>query len=298
MFLFFLSVVEPADLLKILDFPNLPEGVTRTTGFCSHRRSTQGPDVAYRVSKDAQLSAPTKQLYPGDVFPEDFSILATVKPKKGSQSFLLSVYNEQGIQQLGLEVGRSPVFLYEDHTGKPSPEDYPLFRGVNLADGKWHRVAISVHRQTITLILDCKKKTTQKLLRSPSPIIDTKGIVVFGTRILDEEVFEGDIQQLMIVADHRAAYDYCEHYSPDCEVPVPDQPQNQDPNTDEYPASLHRAVFCSEYQYSICMLNKGVSVKCKKMDRKLFLSIFSWPWGLSVCPQGIHKMYLFFSKGG
>lgn len=38
----------------------------------------------------------------------------------------------------------------------------------------------------------------------------------------------------MIVADHRAAYDYCEHYSPDCEVPVPDQPQAQDPNTDEY----------------------------------------------------------------
>lgn len=74
---------------------------------------------------------------PGDAFPEDFSILATVKPKKGSQSFLLSVYNEQGIQQLGLEVGRSPVFLYEDHTGRPSPEDYPLFRGVNLADGKY-----------------------------------------------------------------------------------------------------------------------------------------------------------------
>uniref|UniRef100_A0A3B3YSP0 Laminin G domain-containing protein n=1 Tax=Poecilia mexicana TaxID=48701 RepID=A0A3B3YSP0_9TELE len=229
---------EPADLLKILDFHNLPEGVTKTTGFCSHRRSTQGPDVAYKVSKDAQLSAPTKQLYPGDAFPEDFSILATVKPKKGSQSFLLSVYNEQGIQQLGLEVGRSPVFLYEDQTGKPSPEDYPLFRGVNLADGKWHRVAISVHQQTITLILDCKKKINQKLLRSPNPIIDTKGIIVFGTRILDEEVFEGDIQQLMIVADHRAAYDYCEHYSPDCEVPVPDRPQNQDPNTEDDVSSV------------------------------------------------------------
>lgn len=61
-----LSAAEPADLLKILDFPNLPEGVTKTTGFCSHRRSTQGADVAYRVSKDAQLSAPTKQLYPGE----------------------------------------------------------------------------------------------------------------------------------------------------------------------------------------------------------------------------------------
>lgn len=65
-----LFVAEPADLLKILDFPNLPDGVTKTTGFCSHRRSTQGPDVAYRVSKDAQLSAPTKQLYPGKRLPQ------------------------------------------------------------------------------------------------------------------------------------------------------------------------------------------------------------------------------------
>lgn len=55
-------------------------------------------------------------------------------------------------------------------------------------------MAISVHKQTITLILDCKKKTTQKLLRSPQPVIDTKGIIVFGTRILDEEVFEVGIK--------------------------------------------------------------------------------------------------------
>ncbi len=71
------------------------------------------------------------------VFPEDFSILTTIKPKAGTQSFLLSIYNEKGVQQLGVEVGRSPVFLYEDQTGKPAPEDYPLFRSLNLADGKW-----------------------------------------------------------------------------------------------------------------------------------------------------------------
>ena len=73
---------------------------------------------------------------PGGVFPEDFSILFTIKPKAGIQSFLLSVYNQQGIQQLGVEVGRAPVFLYEDQHGKPAPEEYPLFRTINLADGK------------------------------------------------------------------------------------------------------------------------------------------------------------------
>lgn len=67
----------------------------------------------------------------------------------------------------------------------------PVSVSINFTSfSRWHRVAISVHKQTITLILDCKKKTTQKLLRSPNPIIDTKGIIVFGTRILDEEVFE------------------------------------------------------------------------------------------------------------
>lgn len=36
-----------------------------------------------------------------------------------------------------MEVGRSPVFLYEDQNGKPPPEDYPLFKTFNLADGKY-----------------------------------------------------------------------------------------------------------------------------------------------------------------
>uniref|UniRef100_A0A452VGQ2 Collagen type V alpha 1 chain n=1 Tax=Ursus maritimus TaxID=29073 RepID=A0A452VGQ2_URSMA len=228
------SAPQPADLLKVLDFHNLPDGITKTTGFCATRRSSKGPDVAYRVTKDAQLSAPTKQLYPASSFPEDFSILTTVKAKKGSQAFLVSIYNEQGIQQIGLEMGRSPVFLYEDHTGKPGPEDYPLFRGINLSDGKWHRIALSIRKKNVTLVLDCKKKTTKHLDRSDHPVIDVNGIIVFGTRILDEEVFEGDIQQLLFVSDHRAAYDYCEHYSPDCDTAVPDKPQSQDPNPDEY----------------------------------------------------------------
>uniref|UniRef100_A0A8C2KD55 Collagen, type XI, alpha 1a n=1 Tax=Cyprinus carpio TaxID=7962 RepID=A0A8C2KD55_CYPCA len=219
---------EPVDVLKVLEFSTVSEGVQKTSGFCTNRRASQ-PDTAYKIGKNAQISAPTKQLFPDGVFPEDFSILTTIKPKAGIQSFLLSVYNEKGVQQLGVEVGRSPVFLYEDQTGKPAPEDYPLFRSLNLADGKWHRVGISVEKKTVTIIVDCKKKLTKPLGRSDHAGIDTNGITVFGTRILDEEAFEGDIQQLLIVADPKAAYDYCEHYSPDCDVPQKDTLQAQEP---------------------------------------------------------------------
>uniref|UniRef100_A0A4W4GB31 Fibrillar collagen NC1 domain-containing protein n=1 Tax=Electrophorus electricus TaxID=8005 RepID=A0A4W4GB31_ELEEL len=226
--------------LKILDFHSSPGGVKQTQGFCAIRRGSK-PDVAYRVGKQAQLSTPTKQLFPDGVFPEDFSILMTIKPKVGIQAFLLSVYNEQGIQQLGVEVGRTPVFLYEDQHGKPAPEDYPLFRTINLADGKWHRVAISVEKKTVTMIIDCKKKVSKPLSRSNNAVINTDGITVFGTRILDEEVFEGDIQQLLLVGDPRAAYEYCEHYSPDCETPHQEQPQAQEPEDERNP--WHVCVF-------------------------------------------------------
>lgn len=40
------------------------------------------------------------------------------------------------------------------------------------------------------MIVDCTKKTTKPLDRSNKAIVDTNGITVFGTRILDEEVFE------------------------------------------------------------------------------------------------------------
>lgn len=82
------------------------------------------------------IVSPSSLLSSTGRFPENFSLMALVKAQAGLQAFLLSIYSEQGIQQLGVELGRSPVFLYEDQNGKPAPEDYPLFRGINLADGK------------------------------------------------------------------------------------------------------------------------------------------------------------------
>lgn len=101
--------------------------------------------VTMTVTHSPIFSDPSSFGSAGGVFPEDFSILTTVRPKSGLQSFLLSIYNEQGVQQLGVEVGRSPVFLYEDQTGKPAPEDYPLFRTLNVADGKYVTCHISSH---------------------------------------------------------------------------------------------------------------------------------------------------------
>lgn len=51
------------DVLKILQLHSLPEGVKKVPGFCSQRGA--GSDAAYRITRQAQLSAPTRQLFAG-----------------------------------------------------------------------------------------------------------------------------------------------------------------------------------------------------------------------------------------
>ncbi|KAA0705379.1 Collagen alpha-1(XI) chain [Triplophysa tibetana] len=214
------------DVLRVLELSEDMEGVSIEAGLCTQRNDTGETDMAYRIDKKIHLSAPTKQLFPDSEFPENFSLMTTVKAKKNSQFFLLSVYDEQGVQQLGLEMGRSPVFLYEDLKGQPSPELYPIFKKINLADGKWHRIAYSIEDKSVTLYLDCKKVQTLELMRGDGSVVSTEGVVMFGTRLLDEEVFEGEIQQLLFVDDPQTAADYCQHYIPDCDSPLPYRAQS------------------------------------------------------------------------
>lgn len=53
------------DVLTVLQLQKEPEGVRKTPGFCPQRRSGSGMDAAFRISRRAQISAPTRQLFPG-----------------------------------------------------------------------------------------------------------------------------------------------------------------------------------------------------------------------------------------
>lgn len=54
-------------------------------------------------------------------------------------------------------------------------------------------------------------------------------------------LLQGDIQQLLIASNPQAAYDFCEHYSPDCDSPLP-RIQAQDPNPPVSSSSSHAGI--------------------------------------------------------
>lgn len=57
----------PVDVLQALRLSQDMQGVSTGDGFCKSRGGQQ-PDLAYRIDDQVQLSAPTKQLFPGTGF--------------------------------------------------------------------------------------------------------------------------------------------------------------------------------------------------------------------------------------
>lgn len=66
-FISFPFPADPIDVLRVLGLSENMEGVSLEAGFCTSRRGTEETDLAYKIKK-IQLSAPTKQLYPGRVW--------------------------------------------------------------------------------------------------------------------------------------------------------------------------------------------------------------------------------------
>lgn len=149
---------DTVDVLKVLGMRGGQAGVPEGPGLCP-QRAPEG-DRAFRVGKASTLGVPTWKLFPGEsgqeglgqssqghrslpghlscpstfvppsegLFPENFSVLITLRGQPANQSVLLSIYDELGARQLGLALGPALRLL-----GDPFR---PLPQQVNLMDGR------------------------------------------------------------------------------------------------------------------------------------------------------------------
>ncbi|CAB4069844.1 COL5AS [Lepeophtheirus salmonis] len=95
--------------------------------------------------------------------------------------------------------------------------------GMNLADGKWHRLGLSIKGNTITALADCgRRQQNQEIKRPDGETLSNSGIILLGQQIDDNSFFEGEIQQLSILSNPEAAYDICKsEFMPDCDTDLP-----------------------------------------------------------------------------
>lgn len=102
-----------------------------------------------------------------------------------------------------------------------SQEGLRVTFGETINDGRWHRLGLAVKSDTATLILDCEEKDTLTLNRSLESSPANTGVFLVGQRLLDDAIFTGDIQQMLVLPGPEHAYEVCTTYMPPCSVPLP-----------------------------------------------------------------------------
>ncbi|GIX73236.1 collagen alpha-1(XI) chain [Caerostris extrusa] len=231
------------DILHAVSIGQEPLGVSQSIGICDNRAiriDDEGnpvygvPDVAFSITQTAVLTVTTSQLFTG-TFPYDFSVLATLRPNQGTESFLFTIYNNIGEEQLALGIGDNVTFMCRESMEEPTLAQVSFPVPVN--DGKWHRLALSIKGNSVTLLSECGRQLTESLSRSEEAYIDTTGILLLGSQLVDGVYYEGDIQQLMIVPSPEAAYEQCIDYMPDCEFPLPYSQAPEDTVFPEFPGT-------------------------------------------------------------
>jgi len=95
-----------------------------------------------------------------------------------STSVLFTIYGESGEEQLILSMGRDIKFFYST---SPDDKNEPISFGVDVSDGQWHRLGVSIKGDAVTIILDCNRQITKKLQRNLEKMI--AGILIIGQQL-------------------------------------------------------------------------------------------------------------------
>lgn len=222
-------------MIAELGFTELPIGIQQTDGMCGNERNAyqrhQSP--AYSMDNNTLITTATSTVFP-DEFPQDFSILLTIRPSRKLQRVaLFSIYSDQSEKVFALIVGQDVAIYYQD---MPGNEGHTNSFGVNIADDKyvvilekknfiikvtycfrWHRLGISVKGDSMTLLVDCNRQITKSFHRTHDSRISTDGLILTGVPIQEEDgYYVGDIQTFLIANTPDEGFLICSKYSPNC----------------------------------------------------------------------------------
>jgi len=95
-----------------------------------------------------------------------------------STSVLFTIYGDSGEEQLILSLGRDIKFFYSTN---PDDRNELISFDVDISDGQWHRLGVSIKGDSVTIILDCNRHIMKKLRRNVEKTI--AGILMIGQQL-------------------------------------------------------------------------------------------------------------------
>ncbi|XP_042197315.1 protein kinase C-binding protein NELL1 isoform X2 [Callorhinchus milii] len=180
------------DVITELDLDNTTTGVAQVPGLYNNSKAYLFQDVERQIQVAPQVVEKVIQLFRNKT---EFTILATIQQKTLTSGVILSIH-ESDLRYFELESSgqRDEIRYHYRFDGKSRTEVFPY----RLADGQWHRIALSVSASHLLLHVDCSR-IYERVIDSPQTSLTPSISLWLGQRNSKHGLFKGIMQDVKII---------------------------------------------------------------------------------------------------
>uniref|UniRef100_A0A8C2US47 Neural EGFL like 1 n=1 Tax=Chinchilla lanigera TaxID=34839 RepID=A0A8C2US47_CHILA len=180
------------DIITELDLVNTTIGVSQVSGLHNGSKAFLFQGTEREIHAAPHVSEKLIQLFRNK---SEFTFLATVQQKPSTSGVILSIRElEHSYFELESSGLRDEIRYHYMHSGKPRMEALPY----RMADGQWHKVALSVSASHLLLHVDCNR-IYERVIDPPETNFPPGSNLWLGQRNQKHGLFKGIIQDGKII---------------------------------------------------------------------------------------------------
>ncbi|XP_063112864.1 protein kinase C-binding protein NELL1 isoform X3 [Cavia porcellus] len=180
------------DIISELDLGNTTRGITQVSGQHNGSKAFLFQDTGREIHAAPHVSEKLIQLFQNK---SEFTFLATVQQKSLTSGVILSIGDlEHSYFELESSGLRDAIRYHYMHKGRPRTEALPY----RMADGQWHKVALSVSTSHLLLHVDCSR-IYERVIDPPEISFPPGSNLWLGQRNQKHGLFKGVIQDGRII---------------------------------------------------------------------------------------------------
>lgn len=180
------------DIISELLLDNSTRGVTQVFGAHNGSKAFLFHDVEREIHAAPHTSEKVIQLFRNK---SEFTFLASIQQRSSSSGVILSIREmEHSFFELESSGLRDEIRYHYRYNGKSRTEAFPY----RLADGQWHKVALTVSASHILLHVDCNK-IYERVIDPPETNLSPGSTLWLGQRNRKHGFFKGVIQDAKLI---------------------------------------------------------------------------------------------------
>ncbi|XP_040528604.1 protein kinase C-binding protein NELL1 isoform X7 [Gallus gallus] len=180
------------DIITELDLVNTTIGVTQVPGLHNASKAFLFQDVEREIHAAPHVSEKLVHLFRNK---SEFTFLVTLQQKTSTSGVILSIRElEHSYFELESSGLRDEIRYHYRFNGKSRTEVFPY----RLADGQWHRIAVSLSASHLLLHVDCNR-IYERIIDPPETNLIPESNLWLGQRNRKHGFFKGVIQDVKVV---------------------------------------------------------------------------------------------------